>query len=243
MALALGSVVLLAGRCYAGKYNEVLSIGDRAPEWQGLPDVVSGRKHSLVDLKDVPVVVVVFTCNSCPVATDYEERILKLAGKYGAQGTKDDPAPSPQPSPGGRGGNSTAARVAVVAINVNKVKEDLPPAMKARAEKMRYPFPYLFDETQKIARDFGAIATPEFFVLALDGRDGDDTAGQASSGTRKVVYMGAMDDNSDAEAVKQKYVEAAVEAALAGKQPETTETAPSGCRIRYARAPRQPQKD
>jgi hypothetical protein len=52
-----------------------------------------------------------------------------------------------------------------------------------------------------------------------------------------------MDDNSDAEAVKQKYVEAAVEAALAGKQPETTETAPSGCRIRYARAPRQPQKD
>jgi hypothetical protein len=92
--------------------------------------------------------------------------------------------------------------------------------MKARAEKKKYPFPYLFDETQQIAREFGALTTPEFFALDRE---------------RKVVYMGAMDDNGDAAAVKQRYLEDAVEAALAGKKPDTTETAPVGCRIRYMR--------
>jgi thiol-disulfide isomerase/thioredoxin len=191
----------------AGKYNEVLSIGDKAPQWKDLTDVVSGKKHSLADLKDAHVVVVVFTCNSCPVATDYEDRILKLAEKYGV---------------GSGGKNAIAAKgsLEVVAINVNRVKDDLPPAMKARALKKKYSFPYLYDESQQIARDFGANFTPQFFVL--------DRA-------RRVVYMGAMDDNSDADKVKEQYVGPAVEAALAGKSVETAETAPVGCRIRFAR--------
>jgi peroxiredoxin len=212
VTMAVGAALFLSGEAQAGKYNEVLSIGDLAPEWKDLPDVVSGKKHSLVQLKDAPVVVVVFTCNSCPVATDYEERILALAKKFGA----------------GLSQSTTAAKVAVVTINVNKVKDDLPPAMKARAEKKKYPFPYLFDESQSIARRFGALTTPEFFVLDRD---------------RKVVYMGAMDDNSDAAAAKVNYVELAVEAALAGKQPETTEVAPSGCRIRYMRERRAQTQD
>jgi peroxiredoxin len=195
---------LAANVVRAGKYNEVLSIGDKAPAWTKLTEVVSGKQHSLVDLNDAQVVVVVFTCNSCPVATDYEDRILKVAERFGA-GTK----------PTTDNGN-----VGIVAINVNRVKEDLPPAMKARAQKMKYPFPYLYDETQQIARDFGANFTPQFFVLDRD---------------RRVIYMGAMDDNSDAEQVKQRYLEPAIEAALAGKSPEITETAPVGCRIRFVR--------
>ncbi|MGE3316479.1 MAG: redoxin domain-containing protein, partial [Planctomycetaceae bacterium] len=92
--------------------------------------------------------------------------------------------------------------------------------MKEKAEKKKFPFIYLFDESQKIARDFGAVGTPEFFVLSPE---------------RKIVYMGAMDDNSDAAQVKTNYVEEAVAAALAGKEPEKKETFFRGCRIRYAR--------
>ncbi len=185
----------------AGRFNEKLSIGDRAPAWKDLPDAASGKKHSLSDVKDADVVVVAFTCNSCPVATDYEDRILQLAAKHGV------------------GAAEGKSKVAVVAINVNKVKADLPPAMKARADKKKYPFPYLYDETQQIARDYGALFTPEFFVLDHD---------------RRVVYMGAMDDNSDVAKVKQSYVAPAVEAALAGKPPAVAETLPIGCRIRYS---------
>jgi thiol-disulfide isomerase/thioredoxin len=197
---------------HAGKYNEVLSIGDKAPQWKELTDVVSGKKYSLVDLKDARVVVVVFTCNSCPVATDYEDRLLKLAEKYKVRAGANDAS----------SGTSSVAKdgVEIVAINVNRVKDDLPPAMKARALKKKYPFPYLYDETQQIARDFGANFTPQFFVLDRD---------------RRVIYMGAMDDDSDEAQVKEQYVGPAIEAALAGKSVETPETAPVGCRIRFAR--------
>jgi len=205
--------VMTAVSIDAGKYNDVLSIGDKAPEWKDLPDVVSGKKHSLADLEDVPVVVVVFTCNSCPVATDYEDRILKFAEKYGVGTRGNDPRAIKLAA-----GHS---KVAFVAINVNKVKDDLPPEMKKRAEKKNYAFPYLFDETQEIARKFGANFTPEFFVLDRE---------------RRVVYMGAMDDNSNPAKVTASYLELAVEAALAGERPTITETsAAAGCRIRYAR--------
>jgi peroxiredoxin len=208
LASAIASAFLLCPTlALGGKYNEVLSIGDKSPEWKELTDVVSGDKHSLAGLREAEVVVVVFTCNSCPVATDYEDRILKLAERYAA-------------GSGGKDANAAKRTVEVVAINVNGVKEDLPPAMKARALKKKYPFPYLYDETQQIARDFGANFTPQFFVLDRQ---------------RRIVYMGAMDDNSDAEKVKQQYVGPAVEAALAGKSIEPAETAPVGCRIRFAR--------
>jgi peroxiredoxin len=218
IGLAIFAVALISPRLVeAGKYNEVLSIGDQAPDWKDLPDAVSGKKHSLDDLKFVPVIVVVFTCNSCPVATEYEDRILALAKKYGvgAGGTDDR--------------FSSRGKVALVAINVNKVKEDLPPEMKKRAEKKSFPFPYLFDETQEIARKFGANFTPEFFVLSRAASD-------AKSAPLEVVYMGAMDDNSDPAKVAKHYVEQAVEAALKGGTPGTTETAAAaGCRIRFAR--------
>jgi peroxiredoxin len=213
LSFAVCSVLLLCSSfVHAGKYNEVLSIGDKAPQWNDLTDAISGKKHSLGDLKNAHVVVVVFTCNSCPVATDYEDRILALAEKYGLRAdAKDASAGNP---PAGKG------KVALVAINVNRVKDDLPPAMKARAVKKNYPFPYLYDETQKIARDFGANFTPQFFVLDRE---------------RRVVYMGAMDDNSDADKVKEHYVGPAIEAVLSDKPVASAETAPVGCRIRFAR--------
>jgi peroxiredoxin len=181
----------------AGKYNATLNIGDPAPQWSGL-EGVDGQRHALADLADKQVVVVVFTCNSCPVATDYEDRIIALAKKYAV----------PQ------------GKVGLVAINVNKVAEDRLPRMKERAEAKEFNFPYLYDETQKIGKAFGAAFTPEFFVL---------------NKKRQVVYMGAMDDSSNAASVKKNYLEPAIEAALADRQPETAEAPAIGCRVRYDR--------
>jgi peroxiredoxin len=195
--LALFALVMLGGALWAGQYNDKLNIGDAAPAWADLPGT-DGKKQALSDLKDKDVVVVVFTCCSCPAAGDYEERILAFARKYAGPGDK----------------------VALVAVNVNTGEEDRLPQMTARAKKKSYPFPYLFDESQKIGRDYGAQYTPEFFVL--------DKA-------RKVVYMGAMDDRDDPAKVKEHYLEEAVRAALKGEKPATTETVARGCRIPYQR--------
>ncbi len=179
----------------AGTYNLVLDIGDDAPHWNDLPGT-DGAKHSFADLEDAKAVVVVFTCNSCPYAVDIEDRLLEFDKEFSKRG------------------------VALVAINVNKVEDDLMPAMKEKAEEKKFTFTYLFDETQKIAKDYGAKYTPEFFVL-----DGD----------RKVAYMGSMDDSPDGTKVSQKYVQLAVESVLKGEDLEKAETVPIGCRVRYDR--------
>jgi peroxiredoxin len=194
---AIVALLLFSTSVLAGKYNAVLNVGDRAPAWSDL-DGVDGKRHSLEDLAGKDVVVVVFTCNSCPVATDYEDRIIAFSKKYAG----------------------TDGNVALVAINVNTVAEDRLSKMKERAEAKGFDFPYLYDDTQKIGKAFGAAFTPEFFVLDRQ---------------RQVVYMGGMDDSSQATAVKHNYLEPAVEAALAGKQPATAEAPAIGCRVRYAR--------
>ena len=182
----------------AGKYNSTLSPGDAAPAWKSLP-AVDGKNYSLTDFESSKVIVVVFTCNSCPYAVDIEDRLLAFHQKYGKQG------------------------VALVAINVNKVEADLMPAMKDKAKEKAFQFPYLFDETQKIAKDYGAKRTPEFFVLDQD---------------RKVVYMGALDDSPEGKKVSKRYIEAAVDMTLAGEKIEIAETIPVGCAVRFERTRR-----
>ena len=190
--------LLLATPLLAGEFNKVLSVGDAAPAWKEL-DGTDGHTHALADLKDKDVVVVVFTCNSCPVAADYEDRIVALAEAHAGKDSK----------------------VAVVAINVNTGKTDALPAMKARAEKRKFPFAYLYDPTQEIARKYGASYTPEFFVLNED---------------RKVVFMGSLDDKGPPREPTAKFVAAAVAATLAGKKPAKGETSASaGCRIKWDR--------
>jgi peroxiredoxin len=193
------SLLLLAMPAAAGpgKYNKVLAPGDRAPAWENL-EGTDGKKHSLADLKDKDLVVVVFTCNSCPVAAAYEDRIIAFTGKYAG---KPD------------------AKVAVVAINVNTNKDDALPAMKARAQKRKFNFTYLYDPSQQIARKYGAFFTPEFFVLDKD---------------RKVVYSGAMDNRAPPGVPTADYLAPAIESALSGKSPGTSETsAAAGCKIKF----------
>jgi peroxiredoxin len=122
-----------------------LNVGDPAPAWEDL-EGVDGRKHSLADLAGKKVVVVVFTCNSCPVATDYEDRILAFSKKFAGP----------------------ESNVGLVAINVNTVPEDRLPKMRERAQAKGFDFPYLYDPSQEIGRRYGAAFTPEFFVLDQD---------------------------------------------------------------------------
>ena len=193
---ALLVLVVLAPAATGGKFNKTLSVGDAAPAWADL-DGTDGAKHSLADLK-AKAVVVAFTCNSCPVARDYEDRLVALGKTYAA-------ADSP---------------VAVVAVNVNTGKDDALPAMTARAAKRKFPFAYLYDPSQEIARRYGAAYTPEVFVLDKD---------------RKVVYLGAFDDKAPPGEPVARHVEEAVRAALAGTPAATGETSASaGCRIKFA---------
>jgi peroxiredoxin len=193
MLRTLLALSLVPATAVAGEFNKTLSVGDPAPAWKDLPGT-DGKKHSLTDYKD-RVVVLLFTCNSCACSEEYEDRIIAFAEKY-----KD--------------------KLAVVAVNVNTIPDDRLDAMKKKAEKKKFPFPYLYDETQKIARDYGATRTPEFFVLTKD---------------RKVAYMGAMDDKTKADDVKEKYLEAAVDAVLRGDKPPKGETIVHGCLIRIKR--------
>jgi peroxiredoxin len=178
-----------------GEFNKKLNAGDPAPVWKDLPGT-DGKRHSLADHAGKRLVVLVFTCNSCACSEEYEDRIIAFATKY-----KDD--------------------LSLVAINVNTIPEDRLDAMKKKAEKRKFPFEYLYDESQQIARDYGATYTPEFFIL--------DKA-------RKVAYMGAMDDKTKADAVGEKYLEAAADAVLKGEKPPKAETIARGCLIRWKRS-------
>ncbi|OWK36317.1 thioredoxin family protein [Fimbriiglobus ruber] len=189
------AVLALAFPVRAGEFNKVLSAGDAAPAWVDL-EGTDGKKHSLADLKGQDAVVVIFTCNSCPVAAGYEDRIIAFANAHAGADSK----------------------VAVVAINVNTVKDDQLPEMKKRAAKKKFPFLYLYDPTQEIARKFGANYTPEFFVLNKE---------------RKIAYLGAMDDKSPPTAATQNLLESALKAALDGKPAAPAETLARGCRIRF----------
>src|SRR5262249_22000186 len=119
-AIAYVMILALAAPAAAGQFNKKLSPGDAAPAWKDLPGT-DGNKHSLADLKDKDVVVVVFTCNSCPVADAYEDRIIEFSKKHAAPDSK----------------------VALVAINVNTVPEDRLDKMKVRAKEKGFAFPYL----------------------------------------------------------------------------------------------------
>src|SRR5262245_9934037 len=140
IVLMLATLLGLAPRAHAGRFNKVLSVGDQAPAWADLAGV-DDRKHSLADFKEAKAVVVIFTCNHCPVATAYQARFARLARDYQGRG------------------------VAIVAISVSRQADDSLEKMKARAKEQGYRFPYLQDLTQDTGRRYGTTRTPQLFVL------------------------------------------------------------------------------
>jgi thiol-disulfide isomerase/thioredoxin len=183
------AAAVLCGRIAAAE----LKIGAAAPDFQGIVGI-DDQKHALADYKDARLLVLVFTCNHCPVAKAYEDRLVALQKEYAAKGVR------------------------FVAVNVNNLPDDRLDKMKERAKKKGFNFPYLYDSTQKIGRDYGATVTPHVFVL---------DAG------RKLAYRGAIDDNMAAVEVKKHYLREALDALLDGKQPTETITKQFGCSIKY----------
>jgi peroxiredoxin len=159
---------------------------------------VDDRHHALSDYAGKQALVVMFSCNHCPYVRAWEDRMVQIQADYADRG------------------------VQLVAINANDAvthPDDSFPAMKQRAKEKAFNFPYLHDETQEIARAYGAQRTPDVFVFDRSGI---------------LCYHGAIDDNyEDPAAVQQHYLRDALDAVLAGKAPRTAETAPVGCTIKW----------
>lgn len=119
-----------------------IKLDEPCPDWKDLPGV-DGRKWSLADFRDKSVLVLCFTCNSCPYSVDYEDRLLAFAKKYASH-------------PGG---------VALVAVNANRKPSETLEKMQERAKQKGFTFPYVVDETQQLAAACGAVYTPEFLVF------------------------------------------------------------------------------
>lgn len=162
---------------------------------------IDGKMMSLADVPNAKGYIVVFTCNHCPFSVAYEDRIIALDKKYKPLGYP------------------------VVAINPNdvtKVPDDSYDNMIQRAKDKQFTFPYLHDETQEIAKAFGATRTPHVFILKRDNN------------RNTLKYIGAIDNNSDdASAVTSKFVEDAADALIAGKPVTATETKAIGCTIKW----------
>jgi thiol-disulfide isomerase/thioredoxin len=178
--------------------STMLPLGTRLPAFS-LTNAVDGRTVSSTDFADRKAFLVMFICNHCP----YVQHVLVELGRLGR-----DYLP--------RG-------VGIVAINSNDVDaypQDAPPEMKALAEREGWDFPYLFDETQEVAKTFRAACTPDFFLFDADG---------------KLVYRGQLDDSRPGSGVPVtgRDLRAALEAVLAG-EPVPEEQVPGlGCTIKW----------
>lgn len=193
--IILSTIFLLNSSIHA---DEGLFVGDKAPGFT-LKNV-DGRMISLSDFDSQNGVIVIFTCNHCPYSVAYEDRIIELDKKYAPQGYP------------------------VVAINPNDPRiqpDDSYKKMIDRSQEKDFPFPYLFDNGQKVYPEYGATRTPHVFLLENRGR------------YFEVVYIGAIDDNfQDEEYVEEKYLENAIEDLKEGKSVYTNFTKAIGCSIK-----------
>lgn len=175
--------------------TDTLKIGSQAPKFS-LP-ATDGNIYSLESFSNNKAVVVIFSCNHCPYVQAYEDRIIEIQNKY-------------------------AGEVQIVAISSNdeiNYPEDSFAKMKERAQLKKFNFPYLHDESQSIAKAYGATHTPEIFLF---------------DSKRELVFHGKIDDNwQEPQSVKSKYLSNAIDELLSGKQISVPETFTIGCTIKW----------
>ncbi len=187
--------------------HKTLAIGAKAPNFS-LPGI-DGKTYTLASFKTAPILVIIFTCNHCPTAQAYEDRVIQMTKDYKKKG------------------------VAVVAISPNDPKSvnlnelgytdlsDSYAEMKIRAKEKGYNFPYLYDgETQSVSRAYGPVATPHIFVFDKE---------------RKLAYQGRIDDmENPAKTPANQDARNAIEALLAVQQVPVTSTKVFGCSVKWA---------
>ncbi|WP_420388099.1 thioredoxin family protein [Roseivirga sp.] len=178
--------------------SNMLPLGTPAPDFR-LPDAVSGKTLSLNELRSDKATVIMFICNHCPFVKHVDEGIVSLAKDYQAKG------------------------VSFVAISSNDVEnypQDAPHLMKEEAEKEGYTFPYLYDETQAVAKAYDAACTPDFYVFDSD---------------LKCAYRGQLDDSrpGNGKPVTGKDLRAALDEILAGKAVSAQQIPSLGCNIKW----------
>ena len=173
-----------------------MKIGDKGPDFVDLIGVC-GNKHSLADFEE-DVLVLVFSCNHCPVVVAYEKRMMEIQADYADRGVR------------------------LIAINPNdevNYPTDSLENMVKRADEKGFNFPYLRDETQEVARAYGAERTPEIFVLDSE---------------RKLRYHGRIDDNTnDPSSVQSHDLRNALDDLLEGREVKVPDTTPVGCTIKW----------
>ncbi len=176
--------------------STMIPLGTPAPAFK-LPDL-DGSTVSRSDFKGKPLLVM-FICNHCPFVVHVNDGLVSFANDYQEQG------------------------LAIVAINSNDVEnypEDSPPKMREYAERLGYTFPYLFDETQDVAKIYSAACTPDFFLFNADHR---------------LCYRGQLDDSRPQTDIPVTGVDlrAAADAVLAGNEPSSDQRPSIGCNIKW----------
>lgn len=193
------TVMAVIGLSFLSTAHEGYHVGDAVSDFS-LKNI-NGKNVSLVDYPDSKGFIITFTCNHCPYSVAYEDRIIALDKTYAAKGYP------------------------VIAINPNdavQYPDDDFKSMQTRAKDKQFTFPYLHDESQAVAKKFGALKTPHMYVVQKEG------------GKLMIKYIGAIDDNwEDASAVTEKYVESAVDALLTGKPVAVANTKAIGCGIKW----------
>jgi peroxiredoxin len=177
--------------------STMLPLGTKAPQFS-LPDP-AGKKVSSEDFKDAPALLVAFICNHCPYVKHIRHRFAELAKEYQARG------------------------VGIVAINSNDFQtyqDDRPEKMSEEIQQIGYTFPYLYDETQEVAKAYRAACTPDFYLFDRN---------------RSLVYRGQFDDSrpGNNRPVTGADLRAALDAVLAGRPVSGSQRASLGCNIKW----------
>ena len=181
----------------------MVALGQKAPGFT-LPDTVTGKQISLDDVKGEPgnyrvATVVMFICNHCPFVKHVNDELVKLANDYKNK------------------------RVGFAAISSNDAvnyPEDAPDKMKKEALQLKYPFPYLYDETQQVAKAFNAVCTPDFFIYDKD---------------LLLVYRGQLDDSRPGNEipVTGKDIRLALDCLINNQPVQDLQRASIGCNIKW----------
>lgn len=178
--------------------STMLPLGTKAPSFT-LPDTRSDKIYSLDELKSNKATVIMFICNHCPYVKHIQTKLVELAKKFQTQGI---------------------SFAAISSNDVSNYPADSPDNMKIEALKHDYTFPYLYDETQKIAKAYQAACTPDFYVF---------------DNNLECVYRGRFDDSTpgNGRPVTGKDLSDALNSILAGKTIDENQKPSVGCNIKW----------